>query len=375
MKISFVLQLAIVIASMSMFSRPVACQDHVSRAWDLWQKRNQSMTGIAYEAKGKAGVTKGAWTDMLGAAGPIPLNDHISDVSLAVSIDLANRRSAKHATQILYSTKSKQVEQQHYVNLYDGVVFQTFVPRDFSYRLGAAIDKYSPDIRVKQASSLDTFFDPNDLPILMSLAIMPKNTRYPSPLDFKLAADKNDFVFTSNATVDGREHTILRTQPASSGGNVFCEYWVDLDRQGVVSRHVLFANDTPKFQCDIKYVEQEGLWLVDEWKCVTLQSQAIERWQEFKVHSRTINPTFSLADFHVEPVAGQIVQNDASSTIVVKGDPGNPDENLRSVIDRDSGNGFPLLWVGGFAALILLLITAMRFRRQFVNLIVNPRNS
>ncbi len=307
-----------------------------------WKARQKAFNSYFYSAKGTAFVPKGAYSRYLPDAshGAVPSSDLSMPVELQWALDFKHNRLAKSGCDILLNPAKGKLYVQRYQNLFDGSAFQSLVPRDREADIGLPLDKYRPELYIRKDVGADSaFFDPCDLPILMSFGIVSDPARNLQPaLLFDSGIDGYSKV--SEVELYGRKHSLLRSGPISASDS-YIELWVDGERDCAVSKWLYYAEGKVHRQIDMEHKWIDDQWLVESWTVSRFKKTRLECTVEMRVERREANPSFSDALFHLTPHAGQIVQNNVTGTVVMKGEDGQSDVPVSRLIamERYAGGG------------------------------------
>jgi hypothetical protein len=325
----------------------------------LWQKRQTAVKACKYAAVGKALVPKGAYSRFMpdDSFPAVPKSDFEVPVSVAYSIDFQGGRIRKESAEVLLNSDKGSLHVQRYMNLFDGKQFQSIVPRDANAAAGFPLERYHPEVFIRRdTGSNSAFFDVGDLPLLLSFGIINPLRTNLSPENLLVAPNGKDYRNVATTTHNGRTHVVLRSGPIRASTS-YVELWVDAEKDAAVSTWAYFADGAVRHRIDMEYGLYSGHWLIASWTLTRFHESSVELAVNMKTQYHDLEPIFDVGTFHVVPSEGQIVQNNLTQSVVVKGGSGRPDIPLSAVLarERNRGGAWGTFLVGGF----IIVVTAV----------------
>jgi hypothetical protein len=209
---------------------------------------------------------------------------------------------------------------------YNGSELYHLRTRTKNQRPEAPLPPDKPDLGIMTGYVEDCQFESRDYPVFYAAGrIVPIWEKLVAGRMVPRFIDPDLFVLHGESILNGRRCTILRSRPEKGLQTHFDEYWVDVERQGVILRHTLFTNDTPQFQTTIDYSRQGEYWLPTSWRDVSLAAGRVVRYEE-RVTSVavTINPDLADSTFVVHEEPGMLVSKSHWASPVDPKKPLNP---------------------------------------------------
>jgi hypothetical protein len=134
-------------------------------------------------------------------------------------------------------------------------------------------------------------------PVLAAHGLIP-TAREPARMDrLSPGLTAHDLYLGGTVALGGAQATIALSEPADAKPPMIDEYWVALDREAFVLRHVCRAGRRPFIQVDAEPARSEHGWMPVGWAHTVYSGDEVQEVTKLKVTRLEVNPQVEDTDF------------------------------------------------------------------------------
>jgi hypothetical protein len=278
-----------------------------------WQKKAARTDGVLYKLEGTVTFTKGhfsrAFSDLVPAAVPVPLEDYTDKIKTNWHIDLNKNWYRKEIWTPIFYTGKLIFYPRYEVTCFDGEDYVRFTPRKENTSAAHTPSAKQPDVMfIPNRQGAHNFF-PADYPILFAHGIVPYG---PISLENMRASVKPAILnYDRKEKKDGRLYHVLKTQARGNAFQIVEEIWVDPERESAIGHWKRWVKGRLSNSLSIEYVDRKGVWLPREWSSWMYDDVGgqVGLYHHIVVKEAVLNPVLKQADFRIKLRCDMVVSD------------------------------------------------------------------
>jgi hypothetical protein len=280
-------------------SGPAANADPRDDVLAAWEKSRSRLQTIRYTLSGgidnKANQTAEKNPPPRPTTTPPPFHG-------VVLLDIPRRRHRLEETSPTLSREDKtKYTTASGIWVCDGTISKHFHPRAKNEWFEGR-----PDMHVSRGDLRTVDFPAHYHPLFFAHGFIATSRDMPSPGQWPVPGEREEFEPRGTGVIGGRVHTIVRAEPFQ---NMRDEYWADLGRGGAIGRVITWLNKTnPYMRTDIDYQEVGGQWVLKRWTHTVTMNGRVAQVSRYEVTKAEINPVVSDAEFDIPIEPGYVVK-------------------------------------------------------------------
>jgi hypothetical protein len=287
----------------------------VGRILADWTQRRESIKAIRYRVFGERIQPKGSFLGRVANEPPeaaLPLQDLKSPCEYMLLLDFVGKRVRFESTEQRYRLEigglAPFVEKQ----VFDTRSKTLAWPRAANSAPGYARRPLDADVTIGKHQSDERLMNvvgTNGLsPLLLGTGLVCGVIIH---AHFAQKLDADDFMVHGQAVHAGRTCLVLRSYPQSGTvGPIFDEYWIDVERRGLILRQLLFMEGKVDEDWDISYQETPNGWFPQAWAVNMFNGRVVSRYERMRVVEVNCDPVMNDSDFRIPIEPGMIVWED-----------------------------------------------------------------
>lgn len=366
------LLLSVALVMESALARPgsAADRDDLAAIMANWKARQDKVRSAEYQVEGKVTIPKGRFNgdpDLRpGTKGDTPKQDYVYEAKTRWLIGFDENVLRKENREERFFLDSLIFNRVYEVQLWDGKQLRKYSPREENTGPNYTPSSLQPDLWVQTAHYKGFILNAFDYPVFLAHGNIPTPSQPIDATRLRIPLDESAFAVNARGVLDGHNCLILRTSGSTRQPDSRTEYWVDVDRGGIVLRATRHWRETTESLQNIAYQSTEYGWLPKSWTTCFYDPRRpdmVSSFRDVRVTSFSINPVLDKADFAQAYRAGMVVRDvekqadykvDSDNRSLVPWDGKKPTKRENSV----------LLWIAtGCAVGILFALCIRRFLR------------
>jgi hypothetical protein len=164
-----------------------------------------------------------------------------------------------------------------------------------------------PDLTIDKGKQTQPGFDSHVWPLFFAHGIVATVQHELRADDLPTTYDPDDFEVRGRLPFRGRTCTIVRTMAMPGMGQIFDEFWIDLNQRSAIYRHVYFSGSNPWFRTDVDGKQTDFGWWPNQWTLTRTSNGRVRRIHRLRVESFEPNPAVADGDFTLEAKPGMKV--------------------------------------------------------------------
>jgi hypothetical protein len=169
-------------------------------------------------------------------------------------------------------------------------------------------DQNLADLIIGKGEYVGTEFDNHLYPILFAHGLVPTVHTDIQMQKLPPAYSAEDFDVRGRQALEGRECTVVRTEP--TGGTktpIYDEFWLDATQGSAIWRHVSFNGTNPWTRMDITWTKRPFGWWPQDWTIAWSVNHKLRRVHRLQIQTFQPNPEVADSDFALEAKPGMRV--------------------------------------------------------------------
>lgn len=345
-----------------------AHQEVMDQIFSDWRSRRTAMDAVEYRLEGSELFPMGIKSQSVGFLipseyeGAIPPEDVTFPLESRYVFDFARNRIRWERHYQAFFTDTVQFYPAFEIHLFDGERAQQLDPREENTSDAYTPPEYQPELHNLESRHLDFLLDFEQEAFYLAHGRPPVfDSPEPGFHRFTSPIHRDVFRWHGESSIEGRKCTVLRTTNARDSGEIFFDYWVDLERESAVVRCVRNANGNLE-QLDVDFQQTPHGWLPARFvRSSSSRDGTLTRHYEFIVRDIIANPQLADALFHVEPEPGMVVKDHATNErFVYRGsDEGNIDVRQHHMERLRASQQTGSTWWKAMAAVVAVVLIAI----------------
>lgn len=274
----------------------------VARVFAEWRQRRQRLPSVQYSLRGTRVWTRGSFNEDPALVPPWqepspdnPERDLTGPVRRTALLDLARNRFRIDIEEACYDSRSRRVDQAHFLCAGDGRTRFIRVLRALPGRSGPRVD-----LEIMRGDPDDMppgLFGSDYEPLFFAQGVIAPQGIPIRPTRLAPDLDATGSTYDGRGEFNGRDCIVLK--------NENLEYWVDLDRQGAVLQFI--AHPAAKYVIQIDYQKTPWGWLPKCWTKRQSRTSKLRFIERIDVEKIDAHPTASDEQFQIAPGPGMEV--------------------------------------------------------------------
>ncbi|MBY0228460.1 MAG: hypothetical protein K2W96_04180 [Gemmataceae bacterium] len=304
-------------------------EDVVKQVLDAWAKRRKAIKTARYRFKGTETYARGSLTMKKKSAHPsvraiFPPEDSEFPLSGVFLADFTQARFRGEKTFSILMSSRGAFRRKHEVLFAVGEKSTVGEPREANTSQDYTPADTQPD--VYKLGGPDGFLVDQELEPLLLAHGYPSQQGLTEAISTRVATayDSSKWRHLSNQAHEGRSHVVVATVPDGSKDGFNDEYWVELAREGFISRWRLLLNGEVIVSADIVSQRVDGHWLPSGWRLdrFSVRGGGRQHYRSVEVRCEVaaIDQPIARSAFEAELKEGMVVYTDSGQYFSVGSD-------------------------------------------------------
>jgi hypothetical protein len=277
----------------------------VTKVFEAWKQLRGKFKSVRYRASGTETIPRGSIVlgpEVGGSGMPEPKEDVTLPHEVVLLIDFLGNRHRIETNEHVYSAAGR-VDTRQTVSAHDGKELW------WSWPSGGSTDRgpTQPDASILAGNLTEAGFTCERWPYFIAHGIVPKIDTHIVPGRLAPKLNEKDFYHHATAQFEDRGCVVLRTHLSRFTSKSFNEYWVDMDRGGLVLRQVVYVSNEPAIILDLQYRDGPAGWMLGGWTVTVRHGGSTERIHQMTVDSCQPEVDITDEDFKLVLTSGMKV--------------------------------------------------------------------
>jgi hypothetical protein len=187
---------------------------------------------------------------------------------------------------------------------FDGKTFQALY-----HRVANGLPEEAPDLGIHKGDMGKAQFDSGLYPVFFAHGVVPTGYGDLRVDKLSIAYEPDDFEVRGRQTFNGRNCTVVRTDPVP--GHIqpsFGELWIDQSQKSAIHRYVNYVGSNPSDRTDVQWKQTDLGWWPEKWTDTWTDNGKVRRIDRLRIDSFEANPAVSDSDFTFQAEPGMKVK-------------------------------------------------------------------